>query len=88
VNQADALDLVRAAIWAVLMATAPAIGAAMLVGLLIGLLQAVTQVQEVTLTFVPKIVAILIVGVLTAPLIGSVLLSFTELAYSRIERGF
>lgn len=87
-NQADALDLVRAAIWAVLMATAPAIGAAMLVGLLIGLLQAVTQVQEVTLTFVPKIVAILIVGVLTAPLIGSVLLSFTELAYSRIERGF
>ena len=43
------------------MASSPAVIAAMVVGIVIALLQALTQVQEVTLTFVPKILAILIV---------------------------
>ncbi len=87
-NEADALDLVRAAIWAVIVASGPAIGAAMLVGLAVALFQALTQVQEVTLTFIPKIIVIFIIGMLTAPLIGSVLFGFTERVYFHIERGF
>ena len=51
-------------------------------------MQALTQVQEVTLTFIPKIIAIFLVAMLTAPFIGSVLFGFTEQVYARIEQGF
>jgi flagellar biosynthesis protein FliQ len=87
-NQADALDLVRAAIWAVIMASGPSIAAAMIVGLSISLFQALTQIQEATLTFIPKIVVIFLAAIITAPFIGSVLYGFTELVYSHIEHGF
>jgi flagellar biosynthesis protein FliQ len=87
-NQADALDIVQAAIWTVIVASSPAVGAAMLIGVGIALLQALTQVQEITLTFIPKIVAILIVTSLTAPFIGAVIFAFSEQIYSRIEHGF
>ena len=58
-NERDALDIVQAAIWTIIVASGPAVGAAMLVGIVIALLQALTQVQEMTLTFIPKIVVIL-----------------------------
>ena len=63
-NERDALDIVQAAIWTIIVASGPAVGAAMLVGTAIALIQALTQVQEVTLTFVPKIIAVLAVTVL------------------------
>ena len=87
-NQADALDLVRSAIWAVILASGPAIVAAMVVGLLVSLLQALTQIQEATLTFIPKIVVIFLTAMITAPFIGSVLFGFSEQVYSHIEHGF
>ena len=87
-NQADALDIVQSAIWTVIVASGPAVGAAMLIGIVIALLQALTQVQEVTLTFIPKVVAILLVTSLTAPFIGAVIFAFSEQIYSRIEYGF
>ena len=52
-NEADALDIVQFAIWTVLTACGPAVAAAMLVGVGIALVQALTQIQEITLTFVP-----------------------------------
>jgi flagellar biosynthetic protein FliQ len=87
-NQADALDIVQSAIWTVIVASGPAVAAAMAIGIIIALLQALTQVQEVTLTFIPKIIAILLVSSLTAPFVGSVIFSFAEMVYSRIEIGF
>ena len=87
-NEADALGLGQAAIWAVIIASGPAVIAAMLIGTSIALLQALTQVQEVTLTFIPKILAILIVLALTAPFMGAVIYAFTENVYGRIETGF
>jgi flagellar biosynthesis protein FliQ len=87
-NQADALDIVQSALWTVIVASGPAIGAAMAIGIIIGLLQALTQVQEMTLTFIPKIVAILLISSLTAPFIGAVIYSFAEQVYARIEVGF
>ena len=62
--------------------------AAMLVGVLIALVQALTQVQEITLTFVPKIIAILLVTAVSAPFIGAVIFSFAEQTYARIPNGF
>jgi flagellar biosynthesis protein FliQ len=87
-NQADALDIVQSALWTVIVASGPAIAAAMAVGVVIALLQALTQVQEITLTFIPKIVVILAVSALTAPFIGAVIFAFAEQVYMRIEVGF
>jgi flagellar biosynthesis protein FliQ len=87
-NPADALDIGQAAIWTVIIAASPGVIAAMLVGILIALLQALTQVQEMTLTFVPKIIAILVVTSFTAPFVGSVIFSFAEQTYARIPNGF
>ncbi|MCR5855874.1 flagellar biosynthesis protein FliQ [Mesorhizobium sp. J428] len=87
-NEADALDIVQAAIWTVLIASAPAVVAAMLVGIGIALLQALTQVQEITLTFVPKIVAILLALVLTGPFVGAQIYAFSEVVFQRIQTGF
>ncbi|MGD0720912.1 MAG: flagellar biosynthesis protein FliQ [Roseiarcus sp.] len=87
-NEADALDLIQAAIWTIIVGSGPAVAAAMAVGVVVALIQALTQVQEMTLTFVPKIVVIFIVVSLTAPFIGGQVYSFTEMVYGRIEKGF
>jgi flagellar biosynthetic protein FliQ len=87
-NEADALDLFQAAIWTVLVSAGPAVGAAMIVGLVIALFQALTQVQEATLTFVPKIVAVLVTIGISAPFVGSQISIFTNLVFSRIQSGF
>jgi flagellar biosynthetic protein FliQ len=87
-NQADALDIVQSALWTVIVASGPAVGAAMAVGIVIALLQALTQVQEITLTFIPKIIAILLVASISAPFIGAVIFTFAEQVYARIEIGF
>jgi flagellar biosynthetic protein FliQ len=87
-NEADALDLVRAAIWTIIVGSGPAVAAAMAVGVVVALIQALTQVQEMTLTFVPKIVVIFFVISLTAPFIGGQVYAFTEMVYGRIEKGF
>ena len=60
----------------------------MAIGIVIALLQALTQVQEMTLTFVPKIVAILLICSVMAPFIGAVIYGFAEQVYARIEVGF
>jgi flagellar biosynthesis protein FliQ len=87
-NQADAIDIVQQAIWTVVIASGPAVAAAMAVGIVIALLQALTQVQEMTLTFIPKIIAIMLVASLTATFMGTTIYSFAETVYSRIEVGF
>ncbi|OKL43081.1 flagellar biosynthesis protein FliQ [Pseudovibrio exalbescens] len=87
-NEADALDIMRNAVWTVLVATGPAVGVAMAVGLVIALFQALTQIQEMTLTFIPKIVAILIMVAVTGPFIGGQIFALTEMLYGRIENGF
>jgi flagellar biosynthesis protein FliQ len=87
-NEVDALDLVRQAIWTVILASGPAVGLAMAVGIVIALFQAVTQIQEVTLTFVPKIAVIFATMLLTAPFIAASLYRFSELVFQRIQTGF
>ncbi len=87
-NEADALDIVQFAVWTVLTASAPVVLVAMIVGIGIALIQALTQVQEITLTFVPKIVAIMLVVALTGPFIGSQISAFTNVIFERIQTGF
>ncbi|MDO6962583.1 flagellar biosynthesis protein FliQ [Rhizobium alvei] len=87
-NEADALDIVQAAIWTVLAASGPAVIAAMIVGVVVALLQALTQVQEITLTFVPKILAVMAAVAISAPFIGSQISIFTNMIFSRVQSGF
>ena len=87
-NEVDALELVRAAIWTVLVVAGPAVGAAMVIGIAVALLQALTQIQEVTLTFVPKIIAIFVIIAFTASFTGAQVYAFTQESFSRIEHGF
>jgi flagellar biosynthesis protein FliQ len=87
-NEVDALELVQAAIWTIIVASGPAVGLAMVLGIAIALVQAVTQIQEVTLTFVPKILAVFAAMLLTAPFIASQIYTFTELIFQRIAKGF
>ena len=83
-NEADAIEIVRSAIWTVIIAAGPAVAAAMLVGIVIALLQAMTQIQEVTLTFVPKILLVFVSLLLLAPFMLHVLTDFTEQLMQRI----
>ncbi|MDW5315472.1 flagellar biosynthesis protein FliQ [Rhizobium sp. PL01] len=87
-NEADALDIVQAAIWTVVVASGPAVAAAMVVGVVIAFIQALTQVQEMTLTFVPKILAVLITIALSASFVGAQISIFTDMVFSRIQTGF
>lgn len=87
-TEIDALSIGQAAIWAVIIASGPAVLTAMVIGTAIALLQALTQVQEMTLTFIPKIAAIFVVCAMTAPFMGAVILAFTQSVYGRIETGF
>ena len=77
-DQTQAVDLARQAITLLLVVSAPVLLAGMCVGLIISILQAVTQVQEQTLSFVPKIVAMLLAAVAIAPWAGTKVLEFTQ----------
>ncbi len=66
-NGALAVDLVRQAIMTALIVAAPLLATALIVGVVVSLVQAVTQLQEQTLTFIPKLLAIALVFTLTLP---------------------
>ncbi|MBP2232383.1 flagellar biosynthesis protein FliQ [Azospirillum agricola] len=77
-NQADVLEVLRSGIWTTLVVAAAPLLVAVVVGVAISLIQALTQVQEMTLTFVPKIVAILVVTVLALPFMYGTLATYAE----------
>ncbi len=74
----DVVFLGRDAIATTLMAAAPMLLAGVIVGLFISVLQSVTQIQEITLTFVPKIIMVMLAFVLFLPWMTSVVLNFVK----------
>ncbi|OAN52571.1 MULTISPECIES: flagellar biosynthetic protein FliQ [unclassified Sphingobium] len=83
----DVMEIVRAALMLVLTIAGPMLIAALIVGVAIGLLQALTQVQEMTLTFVPKLVVLGIVLLLSLPMIGQALSVFMDRIADAIVHG-
>jgi flagellar biosynthetic protein FliQ len=73
----QATELLRQALLLALIVSAPMLAIGLVVGIVVSLLQAVTQIQEQTLTFVPKIVAMVAAAVLLMPWIGERLLGYT-----------
>jgi len=80
----EVLDLTRAALVLLLTVAGPLLVASLVTGVLIGLLQALTQVQEMTLTFVPKLLVMGIVLLLSLPFMGEALGDFTAELGQRI----
>lgn len=76
-TQQDVIDIATRATWISLEISIPILGVALIVGLVLALLMALTQVQEMTLTFIPKILAIVAVLALLGPWMLSVLITFT-----------
>ena len=74
-------------IWAVVISAAPVMTLALVVGLTISFFQALTQIQEMTLTFVPKIVAIFLGIIASAPLIYQTLSKLSVTLFERIGSG-
>ncbi len=71
------IEIGTAAIKVALLIAAPTLLAALIVGLIISVLQAATQIQEMTLTFVPKIIAVAVVILIFGPWMLRILISFT-----------
>ncbi len=80
----EVLDVAREAIWVALLIGAPIMAVALVVGLGISLLQALTQIQEMTLSFVPKMMAIFLAVVLFLPFMLRMLTTFTQQLAQRI----
>lgn len=72
------ISITKQALYLVLILSAPAVGVAMVIGLVISLIQATTQVQEQTLTFVPKLIAVMMILALTGPWCMVQLIGFTQ----------
>jgi flagellar biosynthetic protein FliQ len=67
----EVLDIGRDAIWTLIIVSAPMMLAGLVVGVIIALIQALTQIQEQTLVFVPKILAIFITMLIALPFMGA-----------------
>lgn len=78
------LRIAREALFLVLIASAPPVLTSMAVGLVVSVLQATTQIQEQTLTFVPKLVAVMLSLAIAGPWIGAQLIRFTTVVFESI----
>lgn len=80
----EVTDVMRDGIWVLLKVAGPAMLVSLVVGLVISLIQALTQLQDATLTFVPKLLAIFGTLVLTMPFMITTMVTFMEQLAQRI----
>lgn len=80
-------DIMSNMFLAVLIASAPILVVALVVGLFIAFFQALTQIQEMTLTFVPKIAAIFLVLLVATPLIYTTVKGLSDRVFDLIASG-
>lgn len=73
---AETLDIARDGIWTLILISAPMMIVGLAVGVVIALFQALTQIQEMTLVFVPKIVAIFLTMLVMLPFMGATMSAY------------
>ncbi|NLW60517.1 MAG: flagellar biosynthesis protein FliQ [Firmicutes bacterium] len=78
--------IIRQGVTTVLMVAGPMLGVGMIVGLLVSIFQATTQIQEQTLTFIPKLLAVFFTLVLLGPWMLRVLVDFTTELFSYLSQ--
>jgi flagellar biosynthesis protein FliQ len=79
-------QVLREGLYLVLLVSAPVLAASLVVGLVVSVLQATTQLQDQTLTFVPKLVAVLVALIVAGPWIGDQLLRFAKALFEAIPQ--
>lgn len=84
-TQGEIIHLGREALTTVLLVAGPMLGFGLIVGILVSIFQAATQIQEQTLTFIPKIIAVLVAGLVFGPWMLRVLIEFTERLYTNMN---
>ncbi|WP_082760088.1 flagellar biosynthesis protein FliQ [Abyssisolibacter fermentans] len=84
-DQGEIIKLAQQAMGTILTISAPMLVLALLVGLLVSIFQATTQIQEATLAFVPKIVAVLLAFILFGPWMLNRMIEFTENIFTNIN---
>ena len=84
---ADILDIAGDGIWTMIIIASPMMIIGLLVGVVIALFQALTQIQEMTLVFVPKILAIFVTMLIALPFMGSTMGSFMTRLVDKIVTG-
>ncbi|MGC5324107.1 flagellar biosynthesis protein FliQ [Brevibacillus sp. SYSU BS000544] len=80
------LQIAQGAVYTILIVTAPALGVGLLVGLLVSVFQATTQIQEQTLAFIPKIVAILLTLIVVGPWMMRTIVEFSMNIFGNLHR--
>ena len=83
-NQETAIEMLRSLITVSLLVNTPIIGAAIIVGVIVSLLQAITSIQEPTLSFAPKLIAVGAVIIVGAPWMIRQLMDFTVFFLNKI----
>ena len=83
-NQTEIIDVVRQAIIITMQISAPVMLIGLLVGVIVALFQALTQIQEMTLVFVPKILAIFMALFVLLPFMTNTLIAFTRELMDRV----
>lgn len=83
----EVLDIARDGIWTLVIVSAPMMLVGLVVGVVIALFQALTQIQEMTLVFVPKILSIFITMLLTLPFIGATMAAYMTKVAGMIATG-
>ena len=83
-TQSQIIEIGTRAMWVTLELALPVLGVSLVVGLLVSIFQAVTQLQEPTLTFIPKVLAVVLVIVLAGPWMLNTLLGFTTTLWTGI----
>jgi len=86
VTDATVVDLGREALWMVLLVAGPMLGLGLLVGLVVSILQATTQIQEQTLTFIPKILAVLGAAIVFGPWMLRVMTEYAARLLGNLHR--
>ena len=84
---ADVMDIARDSITTLVLVSAPLMVVGLVVGVIISLLQALTQIQEMTLVFVPKIMALFVTMLLALPFMSDLLQSYMARVAARIISG-
>ena len=83
-DQGQIMEIGARTMWVTLQISLPVLGVSLVVGLLVSIFQAVTQLQEPTLTFIPKILAVVVVIVVAGPWMMNTMLGFTIELWSGI----
>ncbi len=86
-NEVEVLDISRDAVFTLLKVVTPVLLVALFVGLIIGIFQALTQIQEMTLAFVPKIISVFVAIILLFPFMLGQMRALTESLFNRIAGG-